>query len=197
MSGGFDERWEAIHASRAWGTTPNEHLVRYVRKIKSSTGKKALDVGCGAGAQSRHLFNEGFDVTGIDGSASAIDRCLDIAQDGLRFNCGDVTEMSFDDATFDLAVDVCCTQHILRPLHWLALGQILRVLKPGGKFFSVTAKWDHSESKDTPLRRMRTDEARTLFEQTGFHITSVDKAQYSLNNGSYWVSHWIIAMEKA
>ena len=27
---GFDAKWESIHASRQWGVTPNEHLVRYV-----------------------------------------------------------------------------------------------------------------------------------------------------------------------
>ena len=97
---------------------------------------------------------------------------------------------------FDLVTDVCCLQHILPPDHIKAMQEIHRVLKPGGKFFSITARDDHSPSEDTPLRTMRGDEVKHLFIDSHFRITSLDHSAYTDRNGMYLASHWIVAAEK-
>lgn len=49
----FDESWEKIHAQREWGKYPSEHVIRFVARNYYKNDRKAtkaLDVGCGAGA---------------------------------------------------------------------------------------------------------------------------------------------------
>jgi SAM-dependent methyltransferase len=50
----------------------------------------------------------------------------------LRFVAGDVQEMPFEDQSFDRVVSTCLLHHL--PHVEQALGEIRRVLKPGGEF---------------------------------------------------------------
>jgi len=194
---GFDHRWEAIHESRRWGQTPNEHLVRFIKRNRDKLGNDALDVGCGAGAQSFFLEDCGFQVIGIDGSLSAILDCNERRRPLMTFLCLDACSLTMGDNLFDLVVDVCCLQHILDPSHITAINEINRVLKPGGSFFSVTAKWDHSTHiADTPMRMMRRNEIDPLYKGCGFATSSIDMSNFSDRNGAAWISHWIIQAKK-
>lgn len=71
----FDNKWEELHKERAWGEYPSEDVVRFVARNyydKERASIKVLDVGCGQGANTWYLANEGFDAYGFDGSKSAI-----------------------------------------------------------------------------------------------------------------------------
>jgi arsenite methyltransferase len=112
--------------------------------------EKVLDVGCGrglllAGAAKRIAEVEGSGHgTGIDvwsnvdmggNSAAATQQNLDL--EGVSSLCTLVSqpaqEMSFPDASFDVVVSNLCLHNIYdAPTRRQALGQIVRVLKPGG-----------------------------------------------------------------
>lgn len=201
MTVSFDQRWEMIHSERAWGMTPNEHVVRFVRQCYADIGGlRLLDLGCGVGAQSFYLASRGFHVTGIDGSPSAIQRCQAVGADAFlsRFQVADVTALPFTDSSFEGAVDVCCLQHVLDPHHITALEEIRRVLRPGALFFSVAAKWDHSTHiADTPLRAMTRNAITDLYNAaSGFELLSVDQSAYSINDGAAWISHWLLTARR-
>lgn len=101
--------------------------------------KRVLDVGSGNGYLARKLANAGAMVTGIELS----DRFLEIArareegeQLGITFYHGSAGNMDFlPDAHFDKAVG----NYVLMDIrdYTAALGQVFRVLRPGGCFVAV------------------------------------------------------------
>src|SRR5215467_12346173 len=73
----WDAEWERIFRSREWGRYPAEHVVRFVaRRFYAAPDRskvRLLDLGCGAGGASTWYFaREGFDVSAIDGSETAV-----------------------------------------------------------------------------------------------------------------------------
>jgi 2-polyprenyl-3-methyl-5-hydroxy-6-metoxy-1,4-benzoquinol methylase len=67
-----EQSWENYykHNERPW-TEPDEMLAETIRRLKSAPGK-AIDLGAGEGGNSFWLAGEGWDVTSIDSSPSAI-----------------------------------------------------------------------------------------------------------------------------
>jgi SAM-dependent methyltransferase len=97
-----------------------------------------LDVGCGNGVSTASLARHSAEVVGIDYSAAMIERARrefpDL--DNARFEVGDVLELGFDAASFDVVVTQRC---LINLTSWedqqKAIRNIARVLKPGGCFF--------------------------------------------------------------
>ena len=67
------EQFEELYASKeqVWSGNPNENLVV---TIEGWTPGTALDIGCGEGADLKWLHEQGWEVTGIDPSPTAIER---------------------------------------------------------------------------------------------------------------------------
>ncbi|MGC7097025.1 class I SAM-dependent methyltransferase [Amycolatopsis lurida] len=73
------EFWEGFYAEReVWSGKPNALLVREAADLPPST---ALDLGCGEGADVIWLASLGWQVTGIDASATALKRAAAHAAD--------------------------------------------------------------------------------------------------------------------
>ncbi|MBQ0826229.1 class I SAM-dependent methyltransferase [Streptomyces tagetis] len=70
--------WEARYrdAGRVWSGRPNGLLVREAADLTPGT---ALDLGCGEGADAVWLASRGWRVTGVDISATALERAADHA----------------------------------------------------------------------------------------------------------------------
>jgi ubiquinone/menaquinone biosynthesis C-methylase UbiE len=97
-------------------------------------GSAVLDAGCGSGTNTLRLASAGFNVSGIDLSEFALDKAKErVAQAGLTadFFAGDLTKMPFEDGSFDAVFCIGVLMHI--PTFQDALGELNRVLKPGGK----------------------------------------------------------------
>lgn len=91
-----------------------------------------LDAGCGLGGTSRLMTNN-YRVTGIDISATFIEAARQLSLWcglDIDFHQGSILDLPFDANSFDA---VLC-QHILMNIQdkKTALGEIFRVLKPGG-----------------------------------------------------------------
>ncbi|GAA1937851.1 NAD(P)/FAD-dependent oxidoreductase [Microbacterium aoyamense] len=78
--------WEGRYADRLWSGTPNRTLVDVVEGLEPG---RALDLGCGEGADTIWLAERGWDATGIDISASAIARAR-AATTRARFEVADL-----------------------------------------------------------------------------------------------------------
>ena len=139
----FDEIWEQIHQEQEWGEYPQEEVIRFVARnyyLKDRPFIKILDAGCGAGAVSWFLARESFDVSGFDGSVTAVEKALKrIKTEGYiaDLKVGDAAAIPFESGLFDGIVDsamiyantIDSIKAILKECH--------RVLKPGGKLFST------------------------------------------------------------
>ncbi len=110
----YNEVWEGIFSSRAWGRYPAEDAVRFVaRELQSVPDRsrvKALELGCGPGANLWLLANEGVRFDAIDGSASAVGQAiarLDQEQAGWqgRVVVGDFCRLPDDFRGYDFVLD--------------------------------------------------------------------------------------------
>jgi SAM-dependent methyltransferase len=140
--------WEEIFLERSsWGNYPPEELVRFVAGHYYDSvprmGVGFLDIGCGPGAgPSWYLAREGFCLCGIDGSPTAIARAKVRFEDaGLNgeFSVGDLAMLPWPDAYFDCVIDVACLQHNSEADAESIMQEVYRVLRPGGRHFSLTA----------------------------------------------------------
>jgi SAM-dependent methyltransferase len=143
----WDPVWERVFSTQKWGKYPPEELIRFVaRNFYSAPDRSAvrvLEVGCGAGANMWFLAREGFSPSGVDGSESAIRQATELlAADGLRadLRVGDAANLveQFPEAHFDAVIDVgCIVCNKIAGVRKI-VGQMERVLKPGGRVFSST-----------------------------------------------------------
>ena len=76
-----------------------------IEKINPPKNSKILQVGCGEGASSRILAQQGFDVTGIDFSFEAISRAKQFETDNLHFFQHDIS-LPFWINYFDYALNL-------------------------------------------------------------------------------------------
>ncbi len=177
--------WNAIHAQRRWGSWPPESIVSYFCRTFPTDRRqiRVLDLGCGAGACTRMLVDEGFSVTAIDCSMDALAQ----VRHGLRkwqlphcdIFCGDITEpLQFVDASFDVVLDNLTLSHIEDAPRAAVVREIHRVLKPGGRFITRRFK----DGSDPIIGRgfvhyctnaSLTAEASGLFAQTDFWFESI------------------------
>lgn len=98
-------------------------------------GARILDVGCGVGQQALELYNRGFDVHGIDPAASM----LSLAHDKLtdRVSEGSILSLPFPDNSFDFVYSLEVFRYLDSTDNVKGMQEMLRVLKPGGVFFST------------------------------------------------------------
>ncbi|MCF8609203.1 FAD-dependent oxidoreductase [Gordonia sp. HY285] len=74
----WDRIWQGDRAAAMGSGQPNPHLVREVGGLTPGT---ALEAGCGAGAEAIWLAERGWQVTGADIAAAALDRAAERAGD--------------------------------------------------------------------------------------------------------------------
>lgn len=108
-------------------------LADYTAALGLEEGARVLEVGCGTGAVSRYLTGlPGVsEVVGIDPSPYFVERARELGA-GLpvTFAVGDARALELPDASFDAVVFHTALSHVPEPQ--LAIGEALRVLRPGG-----------------------------------------------------------------
>ncbi len=119
---------------------PPQLLVELVESGKIRAGR-TLDLGCGLGNYALWLAGKGFDVVGVDASTTAIKKAKQKAKDKkvkCEFLVADVTDDWPDwGGPFDFAYDWGLLHHILPDNREKYVGNVHRVLKPGGKYLSL------------------------------------------------------------
>ena len=101
-----------------------------------------VDIGCGAGAQSRLWTDRKHRYLGIDINAPLIALAKQRAiADGTsaRFEVASATQLPYDDASFD----ICLVPELLEHVQdWQScLNEAVRVLRPGGTLYVSTSNW--------------------------------------------------------
>ncbi len=96
----WDQRYAA--AEQVWSGQPNAPLVREIGELRAG---RALDVGCGEGADALWLAEQGWDVTALDVSRVALDRAADHAERSgvqVRWLHAGLADAALLPASFDL-----------------------------------------------------------------------------------------------
>ncbi len=102
-------------------------------------GRMLLDVGCGNGSLVIRAKDKFQEVYGIDISTFRIEEARKKAADKLEdvslvhfSTCNINNKVEFPDNTFDAAISLAVVEHVFDP--YFVVGEINRVLKPGGIF---------------------------------------------------------------
>ena len=130
---------------------------------------KVLDVGCGFGGTSRYLaraLGPESEVTAITLSPKQVERANELAieQDtpNVKFMVEDALEMpSFPDNSFDIVWACESGEHM--PDKKKYIDQMMRVLKPGGKF--VMAVWCQRDNREVPFDKRDKRDLQYLYEE--------------------------------
>jgi len=112
-------------------------------KTNVGRGTRLLDVGCGTGMAAQLATKLGALVTGLDTSEAEIVIARERVPTG-DFRCGEMEELPFADASFDVLTGFNALQFANDPLH--ALREARRVVKPGGYVAMVT--WGRMEDSE-------------------------------------------------
>ena len=106
---------------------------RLVKRAGVRSGQRVLDVACGTGVVSVTAARLGASVTGLDLTPELLERAREnarIAGVKVDWHEGDVENLPFGDSAFDVVMSQF--GHIFAPRAEVAIGEMLRVLKPGG-----------------------------------------------------------------
>jgi SAM-dependent methyltransferase len=128
----WDERYRT--GNIPWQTAkPSAELVRVVTE-DAIAPCRAIDLGCGLGTHSLWLARQGFDVTGVDVSALAIERARPmaaVAGVGVRFLKADLLDPPNLGGPYGFLFDRGC-YHVVRAIDVRRYLQTLeRVTQPG------------------------------------------------------------------
>lgn len=170
MSRDCENTWENIYSrGDPLNRYPYDSVVTFIYRNyprdKERKDIKILEVGCGAGNNLWFASREGFDVTGIDISKSAIDYAKKRFEDENltgNFLVSGFEKLPFDNEEFDIIIDRAALSCISFSECRLAINEINRVLKVDGKFFFNPFSDNHSSCVSG---RYKSDGVTTCIEE--------------------------------
>ncbi len=126
------EGWKLFAPIATMTTPPAAKLVRFA---EVRPGQRTLDVGCGTGVVSITARRAGAVVTGLDLTPELLAVARENAKiagvDDIVWKEGDAEALPFRDSEFDVVLSQFA--HIFAPRPDVAVKEMLRVLKPGGR----------------------------------------------------------------
>ena len=142
----------AGEVSMPWDRTgPQVRLEEWARATGvDGTGRRAVVVGSGLGADAAYVAGLGFATTGFDVSATAVQQALERhAGAGVDFEVGDLLDLpdAWRDA-FDLVVEVFTVQALPDPPRRAAIAAVPGLVAPGGTLLAVEFRADGSQPGD-------------------------------------------------
>lgn len=120
----------------SWVFGSKAELERLVASGRIQAGR-AIDLGCGAGLEAIYLAKEGFDVTGVDFSPTAIEMARKNAKpEGVKveFIQDDLTRLKHVKGTFDFLVDYGALNDLNRQDRDSYVMNVLPLSHPGSQF---------------------------------------------------------------
>lgn len=130
-----------------------------------TSGRTAIDIGCGEGTNTRAMAGLGYKMTGADLCGRFIEYAKQKEAEksqGIAYHLADATILPFKDCTFDLAVAFMSFMDMENPDK--ALKEAFRVVKPGGFFqFSIV----HPCFTPPHSRWLRDSEGHTYAREVG------------------------------
>jgi SAM-dependent methyltransferase len=185
--------------SRAVQTSYDRVADEYVRRIFDELEHKPLDrellhrlasrvqgmgpicdLGCGPGQVARYLNACGAQVVGIDLSPMLVERARTL-NPGIEFQQGDMRSLDIEDGAWAGIAAFYSIIHIPRPEVAAVLGELKRVLRPGGLLLlafhigndvvHLDEWWGQTVSVDFVF--FRTDEMTGFLQEAGFVVQEV------------------------
>ena len=137
--------WDEVYrrGTPSWETgRPADELVRVVEEGLLRPGR-VLELGCGTGADALWLARQGFEVTAVDSSPTALERArtrAELAGVLARFVLADVFEFAQEAGQFDLVYDAGFYHFIRRVDLERFLDMLWHVTRPGSFYLALVGR---------------------------------------------------------
>lgn len=130
-----------------WELGARDELVSVVESGRVKPGR-AIDLGCGTGANAIYLAQNGFEVTGVDYARSAINKARANAEEAgvkVEFIQDDLTDLRHVQDHFDFLLDYGVLDDMRHPQREPYLQNMLSLTRPGSQFllwgFEYPLRW--------------------------------------------------------
>lgn len=160
-----------------WWYVGRRHLVHTLIKqwIGQTENPLILDIGCGTGAMAKDLQQYG-NVIGCDLRHTALEYCRKRSLSELVQ--GDITNLPFQDHSFDLIVALDILEHV--PDDAAALKELRRVLKPNGRLVVTVPAyqflWGNHDLALGHVRRYTARELKRKVKTANFRVSKMSHA---------------------
>lgn len=181
----FDVIWEKKYYDGHVQLYPWDIVVSFVfRNVPQDRPRskiKIMEVGFGSAPNLWFAAREGFKVSGVEGSSSAVDIAVErFKQDGLfgDLRVGDFTDLPFKDNSFDLVIDRASIVCVGKEARIQAVAEIQRCLCKGGRFLHNAYADSHSSMRSGELGQdglVKNIRAGTLVGNGQLHFTSLSE----------------------
>jgi SAM-dependent methyltransferase len=183
-----DERLShGLPAATPWDIGGPQPVVQQLVALGAIKGE-VLDPGTGPGHHAIYYASKGYQATGIDGSAGAIERARENAEQAgvsVDFEVADATKLEGLENRFDTVVD-CAFYHTFstEPELQKSYAQALRrATKPGARLYM----FEFGEGNVNGFKMMRSlseDDFRKVLPVGGWEITYLGTTTYQVNMSS-------------
>jgi SAM-dependent methyltransferase len=122
--------------------TTRKFVVPYIDQLKQvSKGVRVLEIGCGTGGNLVPFLELGCEVTGVDISATSIERARQFLgpREGLTLIADDIYNRTEADGVFDVIIMRDVIEHIHNQEKFMAF--VKRFMAPGAVFFLAFPPW--------------------------------------------------------
>jgi len=169
---------------------PHELLKEAIKYAKDIPDKTALDLGCGAGSDTRFLLKNGYEVTAVDGSNEAEAYIKSIPhQEKVKFIQSEFEAFEFGD--YDLVNASRSLPFTHKDKFKAVFSKLKGSLKPGGifvgEFYGVNDQWNKSGETMTFLNKQQVQELLS-----GLEIIKLEEKEYDGTVANGKSKHWHI-----
>lgn len=157
-----------------------------VSKYEILPNYRVLELGCGTGdmwVNHLDILENGSNLVLTDFSEGMLESAREKLKnnENIDFKIVDIQNIPFDDESFDIVIANMMIHHV--PNLNKSLSEVLRVLKPGGKFYSATfGKHGIAEYIENTFKK--------------FDITGTQNNVFTLQNGAYKLSNFFKNIKK-
>jgi SAM-dependent methyltransferase len=128
-----------LHPSKRW------EYPWALEQAKLLPGNRVLDAGCGLSIFPVYLATIGMRITACDVELPVrLDRLHGCFVEYIR---GDLTALPLADSTFDAIFCISVIEHLEEHRAFNAMGELRRVLRPGGRLLLTTDYYENSEAE--------------------------------------------------
>ncbi|MFC2081799.1 class I SAM-dependent methyltransferase [Candidatus Bipolaricaulota bacterium] len=155
---------------------------RFLGQMRDDGATSLLEAGSGPGVDAVYFRDHGLDVVCVDLSPEMVASCRD---KGLTAHEMDLVDLRLPPGSFDAVYALNCLLHVPKAELPLALGEIWKVLAPGGLFYlgvyggiDSEGEWEHDTHEPKRFFSFHTDgglraEVERVFDVVSFRRIDV------------------------